>query len=229
MEQLHAFLAGPAFIASLVVSAGGMILRLVLYFRGLDWRLDRVAYKPGLAMGLKGGLYSIFVWLMPFGTRGWRLHPFFTFCSFLFHAGLIVVPLFLLGHNEILRMRLGCSLSSMPQPVSDTLTVAALAAGGFLLLRRLVLPQVRLLSSWQDYGVLILSLSPLVTGFLNRLYGDTSEWWLICHIAAVDLLLLLAPFTRLSHVVLYFATRWQIGADYSIKRGGRNRGPYFPW
>lgn len=229
MEQLHAILAGPGLVFSLIVFVLGMVWRLVRYFLGLDWRLDRLAYKPAMGTGLKAGIHSIIKWLIPFGTRGWRLHPFFTLCFFLFHTGLVLVPPFLAGHNEILRMYLGFGLPSMPQTTSDILTVAAVTAGGFIMLRRLLLPQVRILSTWRDYAVLLLALAPLATGLLNRLYGDSSELWLICHIASAELLLLFAPFTRLSHMVLYFASRWQIGADYGIKRGGRTRGPYFPW
>ena len=229
MEQLHLFLAGPGFIISLAIFAGGMVFRLFRYFSGLDWRLDRVAYKPGLVVGLKGGLYSIVKWLIPFGTRGWRANPFFALCFFFFHTGVIIVPLFLLGHNEIVKMRLGWNLPSLPQDVSDFLTMAAVIGGLFLLIRRLLLPEVRILSTWGDYGVLLIALAPLITGLVNRLHGGESEVWLLCHIASAELLLVLAPFTRLAHIVLYFASRWQIGADFGIKRGGRNRGPYFPW
>ncbi len=229
MENLHAFLAGPGLVIALTIFFGGLVFRLVRYFYGLDWRLDRVAYKPGLGMGLKGGLHSIGKWLLPFATHGWRSQPFFTIFFFLFHTGLVIVPLFLLGHNEILQVRLGCSLPSMPQYISDGLTVAALTAGVLLFMRRLLLPEVRILSAWQDYGVLLLSLAPLATGLINRLSGGESEVWFLCHLISAEMLLILAPFTRLAHMVLYFATRWQLGADYAIKRGGKARGPYFPW
>ena len=70
---------------------------------------------------------------------------------------------------------------------------------------------------------------PFVTGFATRLHTELYDFWLLCHIISGELLLILAPFTRLSHMVLYFASRWQLGADYAIKRGGRARGPCFPW
>ena len=41
--------------------------------------------------------------------------------------------------------------------------------------------------------------------------------------------LILAPFTKLSHIVLYFMSRGQLGMDFAIKRGGATRGPVFPW
>jgi len=41
--------------------------------------------------------------------------------------------------------------------------------------------------------------------------------------------LILAPFTKLSHIALYFMSRGQLGMDYAIKRGGATRGGVFPW
>lgn len=70
---------------------------------------------------------------------------------------------------------------------------------------------------------------PFITGLIARMHTDSYDFWMILHIITGELMLLLAPFTKLSHIVLYFASRWQIGADYSIKRGGHRRGPCFPW
>ena len=44
-----------------------------------------------------------------------------------------------------------------------------------------------------------------------------------------ELFLILAPFTKLSHIVLYFMSRAQLGMDFAIKRGGGTRGGAFPW
>ncbi len=229
MGQIYLFLTGPGAILAASVFAGGMVVRLVLYFTGLDWRLDRLAYKPGFVAGLKGGLHSIFKWLIPFGTRGWRQRPFFAFCFFAFHSGFLILPFFLAKHNEILQYRLGVSFASLPPAVADGLTTLALCAALCLLLRRRFLPEVRLLTRARDYGFILSGAAPLFTGLAARIFSEGHDGWIVAHIASVEALLILAPFTRFSHIVLYFASRWQIGADYSIKRGGHQRGPYFPW
>ncbi len=227
MAQMYNFLTGPALAFSLLVFFIGLTVRFVLYFKGLDWRLERVAYKPHLEAGMKGGVHSAFKWLVPFGTVGWRAQPFFTLCFFLFHIGAVLIPFFLIGHNEVLKMRFGFSFPSMSQSLADILTVAAIVGIFFIIMRRISLPEVRILTTWYDYFIIALAAVPFVTGFVARLGGG--ECWLLTHIISAEVMLILAPFTKLSHIVLYFASRWQLGADYSIKRGGHRRGPCFPW
>ena len=72
---MHAFLTGPFFYFSLGVCLMGAVVRLVLYFKGLSWQLDRVAYTRYPMAGLKGAFRSIYRWLLPFGTRAWRKQP----------------------------------------------------------------------------------------------------------------------------------------------------------
>jgi nitrate reductase gamma subunit len=227
--MLYSFLTGPGLIISLAVFFGGLLYRLFTYFTGLDWRLERVAYRPHLAQGMKGGLHSAGKWLIPFGTHGWRAQPFFTLCFFAFHVGAVLVPIFLIGHNVVLRETFGFSFPSMPQGMADILAVATIIGAVFIVLRRIALAETRIITSLYDYLILTLATAPFITGFIARLHVGSYDFWLTCHILTGELMLILAPFTKLSHIVLYFASRWQLGADYSIKRGGHRRGPCFPW
>ena len=227
--MVYSFLTGPGLGISLAVFFIGMICRLVMYFRGLDWRLERVGYKAHMAQGMKGGLHSICKWLIPFGTHGWRAQPFFTICFFLFHFGAVLVPLFLAGHNVILKNTLGFSFPSMPQSLADALTACAIIGAIFIVLRRIALSEVRILTTYKDYLVLALATAPFITGLIARMHVAPYDGWLTLHIFTGELLLILAPFTRLSHIALFFASRWQLGADFGIKRGGHKRGPCFPW
>ena len=227
--MLYDFLTGPGLVLSLLVFFGGLIWRGVWYIKGLDWQVDRVAYRPHLRMGLRGAAQSIYRWLLPFGTYGWRAAPFFTLCTFVFHLGVIFVPLFLIGHSVMLQSAIGISLPTMPQGLADGMTIATLVAGGFIIVRRLALPEVRLLSTRRDYGVLALVLVPFFTGFLAVCNAPGYDFWLTIHMLSGEIMLVAAPFTKLSHIVLFFMSRGQLGMDYSIKRGGRYRGPCFPW
>ena len=229
MSDLTAFLTGTGLIISLAVFVIGLIARLVWYFNNLDWKLERIAYKPHMAQGMKGGLYSMFRWLLPYGTYAWRRQPFVAFAFFLFHIGAILVPLFLIGHAEVLQMALGFSLPSFPQIVADVLTVATIIGAVFILARRLALPEVRFITKPTDYLILALAVVPFVTGFAARMHVGGYETWMLVHLISGHCFLLLAPFTKLSHIAMYFATRWQIGADFAIKRGGFSRGAFFPW
>ena len=227
--MLYSFLTGPMLFVSLAVFFCGLIYRLVMYFKGLDWRLERVGYRPNINAGMKGGLYSAGKWLIPYGTFGWRAQPFFTVCFFLFHSGAVLVPIFLIGHNIVLQETFGFSFPTMPQLLADVLAVAAIIGAIFITLRRISLAEVRILTTCYDYFILALATVPFITGFIARLHVGSYDFWLTCHILTGELMLILAPFTKLSHIALFFASRWQIGADYAIKRGGGSRGPCFPW
>jgi nitrate reductase gamma subunit len=229
MASFYAFLTGPALVISLLVFFGGLTYRLVQYFRGLDWRLDRVGYRTHMNRGMKGGLWSIYKWLLPFGTVGWRAQPFFTIFFFMLHFGAVLVPLFLVGHNVILKQNFGFSFPSLPQLLADVLTVGAILGLFFMAMRRIALPEVRIVTTKYDFFIIALVALPFVTGFIARMHPANYDFWLISHILTGHLMLILAPFTKLSHIVLFFGTRWQIGADFAIKRGGHSRGPCFPW
>ncbi len=217
---MHGFLTGPLFYISLAVCVGGMIFRLYKYFDGLSWQLDRVAYKEYPAMGFKGAIRSIYKWLIPYGTYGWRQQPVMATAFFGFHIGVIFVPLFLIGHNVFMKEKLGFSLFTISSCTADILTWIAVVSLCFLILRRLVLPEVRIMTDKKDWGVLLLSMAPLVTGLLARYQIGDYSFWLNTHILTGELVLLAIPFTKLSHVFLFFASRAQLGMDFGIKRGG---------
>jgi nitrate reductase gamma subunit len=218
---MYAFLTGPMFYISLAVFVIGLLVRVILYIRGLDWKLDRVAYRAHPKAGFKGALRSVLVWLVPFGTRSWRVQPFTTIIFFVFHVGAVAVPLFLAAHNMILQEKMGFSFPTMGPLLADVLTWGVIIAAVFFLLRRIALPEVRNLTTAHDYLILALSAAPFVTGLVCRYTsGDAYAGWLIAHIITGELLLIAAPFTKLSHIALFFASRAQIGMDFGIKRGG---------
>lgn len=226
---MQSFLAGPGLVISLLVFAAGMAWRIVWYIRGLDWRLDRVAYRPHMKQGLKGAVQSALAWLVPFGTRSMRQQPFFTFFTFLFHLGVVFVPLFLAGHSVLLKSAFGIGLPTIHQGLANLLTILAIFSLVFLIVRRLALPEVRLLTVKEDWSVIILAGTPLVTGCFAALHFSGYDFWLTLHMLSGEIMLIAAPFTKLSHIVLYFMSRGQLGMDFSIKRGGEYRGPAFPW
>ena len=217
---MYEFITGPLLWLSFGVFIVGMIVRMVLYIRGLDWQMDRVTYTVNVAYGIKGALRSIFFWLFPFGTRSWRQKPGMTVLFFVFHIGLIITPVFLQAHNIILKERWGISLWTIPDPVADVMTVAVMVAVLFLVLRRISFPEVRILTTAYDYLLLAIAVAPFVTGFLARLQVPGYSVWVMAHIICGEIMLIAIPFTKLSHVILFFLSRAQIGMDYGIKRGG---------
>ncbi len=208
------------FWLSLCICLIGMIVRFVLYFKGLSWQLDRVAYKAYPVQGFKGAMNSILKWLIPFGTYGWRKQPFMTVIFFGFHTGAILVPLFLPAHNLFLKEKIGISLITLNPVFADILTWSVIVSAFFLILRRISLPEVRILTTAYDYFILLLSMAPFITGLIARYEIGSYSFWLTAHILCGEALLIAIPFTKRSHIVLFFASRAQLGMDYAIKRGG---------
>jgi len=226
---MYQIITGPLLWLTILVFVGGLAWRVYTYIKGLDWKLDRVAYGTQTAYGVRGAARSIAAWLVPFGSRGWKVKPIFTILFFVFHIGIVVTPLFLLGHAEILKMRFGLSWPALPMALADVLTVAMLCAGAFIIVRRIALPEVRIITSLYDYLLLVITIAPFFTGFMavHQLGGDYT-FWLYAHILSGELMLIAIPFTKLFHVVGFFLSRGQLGMDYGIKRGGM-KGTNMAW
>ena len=225
---MYPFVTGPLLWLSFTIFVVGCIVRIILYIRGLDWQADRVAYTTHFSYGIKGAIRSIAFWLFPFGTRSWRNNPVFTVVFFVFHIGLLVTPVFLLAHNILLKERWGFSLWTLPESVADVLTVAMIIAAVCLVLRRIALSEVRILTTLYDYVVLAITVAPFVTGFIAHHIASDYKFWVIVHVICGEIMLIAIPFTKLSHFVLFFMSRAQLGMDYGIKRGGM-KGKGFAW
>ena len=217
---MYEFVTGPLAWLAFLVFFIGIIVRLVFYVRGLDWKLDRVTYSVNTSYGIRGAVRSILFWLMPFGTHSWRDNPGFTILVFVLHLGLIFTPLFLLAHNIFLQERWGIRLWSMPDALADAMTIAVIVSAVLLAMRRIALPEVRIITSAYDYLMLAIAAAPFVTGLIARYAYAHSEPWLIVHVICGELFLVAIPLTKLSHFVLFFATRAQLGMVYGFKRGG---------
>jgi len=217
---MYEFLTGYMFWLSIGICMIGLLVRFVLYFKGLSWQLDRVAYKQYPALGLKGAARSIIRWMIPFGTYGWRRQPFMTVIFFGFHIGAVLVPIFLLAHNTFLKEKIGFSLFTLNPTLADILTWAVVVSAVLFAIRRIALPEVRILTTAYDYFILLISAAPFITGLIARYQVGDYTFWLTVHIFCGEVLLIAIPFTKLSHIALFFASRAQLGMDYGIKRGG---------
>ncbi len=231
---MYQFITGPLLWLSVGIFFAGLIMRVVNYIRGLDWKADRVAYRAYPSQGLKGALGSIIHWLVPYWSVGWRARPLYTIVFFVFHVGLLVTPLFLYGHAVLLKERWGIDWPTIPMGLADALTIGVMVTVVLIAIRRIGLPEVRILTTLYDYFLLLITVAPFVTGFLTVYQAPSpvavvgQEFWLYAHILSGELLLVLIPFTKLSHVVGYFLSRGQLGADFGIKRAYKSKSG-FAW
>ncbi|MGO9313291.1 MAG: TmcC family electron transfer complex membrane anchor subunit [Syntrophobacteraceae bacterium] len=217
MNEFYEFLTGPALWAAFIIFIVGIVVR-VAYLYGLSRERDLVFYNH---VDLKWAFRSIIHWLIPFGSVSLRTQPLFAIAFFLFHVCLLGVPIFLLAHNTLWQEAYGISLPSLPDSLADVLTVLFVISALVLLVRRIVRPEVRILSTAWDYFLLVLTSAPFVTGFLAYHQIGPYKLTLILHILLAEILLIVIPFSKLGHIVLFFFSRAFIGFEMGTRRGAR--------
>jgi len=148
-------------------------------------------------------------------------HPIMAIISTIFHSFIFIIPLFLLGHNLLLYESWGLSLFSLPDWLCDTLTAIFILIGLFFLLRRLIVPQVRIISTAYDYLVLGITVVPFLTGFFAYHQWFDYKTVITIHMLVGELMLMVIPFTKIGHMVFFFFVRIFIGSEYSFGRGSR--------
>jgi nitrate reductase gamma subunit len=92
-----------------------------------------------------------------------------------------------------------------------------------LLLRRVAKPEVRILTTGWDYFLILLTIAPYLTGFLAKHQAGDYETMLTLHILLSEILLIVIPFSKLGHMVLFFATRFVIGSEMGGRRNIEDR------
>jgi nitrate reductase gamma subunit len=151
----------------------------------------------------------------------WKTDCALTIVTSVFHVCLIVVPLFLLGHNILLDQSWGLSLFSLPEPFSDVLTLVVLICGAYFLGRRLFLARVRAITTAYDYLILLIAIAPFLTGYLAYHQWFNYDAVMTLHILTGEVMLITIPFTKLGHMLFFFLYRFFIGSEYSFARGSR--------
>ena len=217
-NSIYAFLTGPALWFTFIFFTGGLLVRMAFLFR-LSRKKDRIVYNHA---EMDWGLRSILHWIIPFASASMRQQPVFTLVAFIFHLTLIAVPLFLSAHIVLWEEAFGLSLWSIPDGLSDGLTLIFIASALFLIVRRLIRPEVRILTGAWDYALLVITVLPFVTGFLAYHQWGPYEAMMILHIVCSQILLILIPITKLAHMILFFFTRAFIGFEMGGRRGARS-------
>ena len=203
--------------ATFIIFLGGLAARLATLYR-LSRHKDRIIYNHA---SLSWGLKSIFIWLIPWGSASMRNQPVFSLMVFLFHISLLAVPLFLSAHNILWDEAFGLSLWSISDTWADALTLICIGAILFLLIRRLVRAEVRILTSAWDYTLLVVTALPFITGFLAYHQFGPYNILMLSHILFSEILLILIPFSKLGHMILFFFSRAFIGFEMGGRRGAR--------
>ena len=144
---------------------------------------------------------------------------YFTIVSgYIFHIGLFVTLFFLDQHIYLFKSILGFGWPALSPVIINFTALVSIAALVAVLIYRVMDPVRRQLSEYQDYLVWVLTIGPLITGYLTmHPLGFSYTMVLSVHIISAELLLIAIPFTSLSHMVSLFIARWYNGAMAGYK------------
>ncbi len=214
---MYEFVRGPLVWIALLGFFGGGLYKLV--------SMHLLAKQEGSVypvMSLKFGLRSVLHWVLPFGSHNMRRHPVMTIISIAFHLCLLLTPLFVMGHAVLWQESWGVSWWSLPAAVADVMTLVVIFGGLFFFIRRMAAPEVRNVTSASDLLLLLLVISPFLTGFIAHQQWLPSRQMLILHIISGTVWLIAIPFTRLAHMLWFVFSRAFMGSDFGSVRQARD-------
>ena len=213
------FVEGPLLWIAFFVFVFGSLLRAAL-FLSLSRKRDKIIYQY---FSWKYVLATFGRWLIPLNKDVVK-NPIFVILVYLFHICLVVVPIWFSGHISLWEeSRFEWSWTPIPDGLADWMTIVFLAIALFFLLRRIISADIRLLSTFSDYLLIVVTALPFVTGyFLTHgtvesigFLGDNMQ---LIHMLTGELMLILIPFTKLSHFVLFFFSRGATAIEFG-RRG----------
>jgi nitrate reductase gamma subunit len=143
-------------------------------------------------------------WLLPAG-RLWNGRPLYSSVSFVWHVGLLSVPVFLSSHVLLWRRSLGFGWPVLPHGLANALTLVTVAGSLGLFAGRLLDRGARALSRPQDHAWPLLLAVPFASGYLctNAALGPRAyQVAILVHVYSADLVMALIPFTKAAHCVL---------------------------
>lgn len=217
--DFFSFVEGPLLWIAFLTFAIGVILRVAL-FLAISRKKDAVVYEH---FSWKYVLATLARWVLPL-NKDVTKNPIFVTLAYVFHICLIVVPIWYSGHITLWEeSRFEWTWSAIPDGLADWMTIVFLATALFLLLRRIISADIRFLSTFSDYLLIVVTALPFITGyFLTHgtldgvgFLGHNID---IVHMLSGELMLILIPFTKLSHFVLFFFSRGATAVEFG-RRG----------
>jgi nitrate reductase gamma subunit len=214
---MYAFISGPLVWIAFIVFIGGMIYQFASMLRLA--KKDKVVYPY---MSLKYGLRSLLHWLVPFASKNMRIRYETTIVTFAFHVCLILVPIFLTAHVVMFSTAWGPKWGTLSEGAADWLTILVVLTAIFFLIRRLMLPEIRFVTSASDYLLLAIAAAPFITGFMAHRQWFDYETMVVIHMIAGAVMLMAIPFTRLSHMLFFPFTRAYMGSEFGAVRHAKD-------
>lgn len=198
---------GPGLQIALAVFIAGMVLRFVEIY-SLGRKPDLSTPRPGKALA---GFKTIISRSFPNKTMMKRTFPTLVL-GYIFHISFFATLLFFAPHIRLFRSTVGFGWPALPTPLVDAIAMVGIVGLLMALGYRLYHPVKRFLSNFDDYFAWLLTLLPLLTGYMSYHHMLLPYTLMLAvHILSVELLLVFLPFTKLVHVGTLFVSRWYNG------------------
>lgn len=218
MNAFINFIMGTMVWVSFLIFILGLIFKIVSIIKDVN------AKEPYIYsyLTLKHSLRSIFAWLIPFLPQSTKQSPVYYSISYVFHLLLFIVPVFLMSHIVLIDEAFQVSWITLNDTLADILTVAVILALVFFAVRRQQVPEVKYLTSFNDYLLLIIVALPFITGFLAYHQFFFYKPMVIVHVISGELMLILIPFSKFSHMIIAPLTRAYMGSEFGNVRHAKD-------
>lgn len=149
-------------------------------------------------------LKQTILWLLP-TSHFKRAKPVYVFASLFFHLGILISALFLGNHLDIFASLIGVAWPSIFKPILDWVAVAAILGGLYILFYRIYARDAKALSRGMDYFLVILLLCLFTSGYVAGQAWNPIPYdgLMLFHTLCGFTIVVLAPFTKITHCVLF--------------------------
>lgn len=218
MNAFIDFIMGPMVWIAFLIFILGLVFKIVVIIKDVNAR-EPYVYSY---LTLKHSLRSIAAWLIPFFPQSTRQSPVFYAVSYAFHLLLFIVPLFLMSHLVLFNEAFQVSWFVLDDGLADILTVLVILALVFFAVRRQMIPEAKYLTSFKDYMLLIIVALPFITGFLAYHQFFLYRPMVITHVISGEIMLMLIPFSKFSHMIVAPLTRAYMGSEFGNVRHAKD-------
>jgi len=187
------FVEGPLLWIVFLVAIAGIIARAIFFFHAIVRSGKDKDHRWWYSLATFGRSF------LPFHNAVTK-KPIYAILRYIFHICLITVPVWLSGHIALWEeSRFEWGWSALPDAWADWMTLLFLALATYFFIRRIIIKDIRLVSSGSDYLLIIITALPFMTGYflahgsLDSIPFLGNNMWTI-HVLSSEAMLLVAVF-----------------------------------
>jgi nitrate reductase gamma subunit len=116
----------------------------------------------------------------------------------------------------------GLKWGALSQVAGTYMTIIVVLASLFFLIRRLMMPEIQFVTYPSDYLLLAVAAAPFFTGLAANQQWFDYQTTVVVHMITGSVMLMVIPFTRLSHMLFFPFTRAYMGSEFGAVRNAKD-------